>query len=81
MYQKWANTNNFNSMLLQDMKDRQKVLANELLWQTSVDDHFKPTMAEEKPTPYSDENFKDVAIEWLIETSQVRNSAQMLNCD
>jgi hypothetical protein len=36
-------------------------------------------MAEEKPTPYSDENFKEAAIKWLIEISQVRNSAQMLN--
>jgi hypothetical protein len=38
-------------------------------------------MAEEKPTPYSDENFKEAAIKWLIETSQVRNSAQILNRD
>ena len=81
MYQKWANTNNFDSMLPQDTKDRRKVLADELLQQTSVDDHFKPTMAEEKPTPYSDENFKEAAIKWLIETSQVRNSAQILNRD
>ncbi|KAF8816667.1 hypothetical protein BYT27DRAFT_7005996, partial [Phlegmacium glaucopus] len=35
--------------------------------QTSVDDHFKPMMAEETPTLYSDKIFKEAAIKWLIE--------------
>jgi hypothetical protein len=62
-------------MLPQDMKNRQKSLADKLLQQTSVDAHFKPMTAEEKPIPYSDEIFKDLAaIKWLIETNQVRNS-------
>jgi hypothetical protein len=68
-------------MLPQDTRDRRKSLADELLHQTSVDDHFKPTTAEEKPTAYSDEIFKNAAIEWLIETNQVRNNPQMSNYD
>jgi hypothetical protein len=39
-----------------------------------VDEHFQPTTAEDKPIPYSDEIFKEAAIEWLIETNQVRNN-------
>lgn len=57
-------------MLPNDASARRKSLADELL-QTSVDDHFKPATTEEKPTPYSDEIFKEAAIEWLIETNQV----------
>ena len=34
-------------------------------------DFFKPATPEDKPTPYSDELFKEAAIEWLIETNQV----------
>jgi hypothetical protein len=57
-------------MLPEDSKSR-RALSNEMLRQTSVDDHFKPTTAEDKPIPYSDETFKQAAIEWLIETNQV----------
>ena len=73
MYRKWAKSNNFNSMLPQDAKNRQKSHADQLLQQTSVDKHFKPATAEDKPTPYSDEIFKEVAIKWLIETNWIRN--------
>jgi hypothetical protein len=43
------------------------------LWLASseVDDHFMVIPEEEKPTPYSDEVFKEVPIHWLIETDQV----------
>ena len=57
-------------MLPEDSKSR-RALSNEMLRQTSVHDHFKPTTAEDKPIPYSDETFKQAAIEWLIETNQV----------
>jgi len=60
-------------MLPEDSKSR-RALSNETLRQTSVDDHFKPATAEDKPIPYSDENFKQAAIEWLIETNQVSTS-------
>lgn len=57
-------------MLPGDSKERRAVLAEELV-QTSVDDHFKPATPEDKPTPYSDDLFKQAALEWLIGTNQV----------
>lgn len=57
-------------MLAEDSKERHKAVANELLKQISVDDHFKKVTTEDKPTPYTDELFKEAAIEWLIETNQ-----------
>jgi len=41
------------------------------LKQSQVDDHFTVIPEEEKPTPYTDELFKEAAIQWLIETDQV----------
>ena len=58
-------------MLPEDTEARRKVLTENLLKQTSVDEHFKPAAPVEKPQPYSDELFKEAAIEWLIETNQV----------
>lgn len=57
-------------MLPNDAKAR-KVAHLEKLQQMAVHDHYEPTPLEEQPQPYSDELFKKVAIEWLIETDQV----------
>ena len=51
-------------MLPEDMKTRRAQTLEENLRQMNVNDHFKPA-------PYSDELFKQAAIEWLIETNQV----------
>jgi hypothetical protein len=45
--------------------------AAETLKQSQVDDDFTVIPEEEKPMPYSDEVFKKVAIQWLIETDQI----------
>ena len=45
--------------------------AAEKLKQLQVDDHFMVIPEEEKPMPYTDEVFKEAAIQWLIETDQV----------
>lgn len=58
-------------MLPEDTKERRQALAEQTLRQSAVDDHFKPATPEDKPTPYSDELFKEAAIQWLIETNQV----------
>ena len=42
----------------------------EKLKQLQVNDHFMVIPEEEKPT-YTDEVFKEAAIQWLIETDQV----------
>ena len=56
-------------MLPEDSKARRNALL-ESLRQTNVTEHFaeKP---EDKPSPYSDELFKQAAIQYLIETDQV----------
>jgi hypothetical protein len=59
-------------MLPEDSKARRAQVLEENLRQTNVNDHFKPAPKEEKPEPFSDELFKQAAIEWLIETNQVR---------
>lgn len=57
-------------MLPEDTKFR-KLQIKEKLQQTQVNDHFKKAQPENKPEPYSDELFKEAAIQWLVETDQV----------
>ena len=59
-------------MLPEDSKARRAQVLKESLQQTNVNDHFKPAPKEEKSEPFSDELFKQTAIEWLIEKNQVR---------
>lgn len=59
-------------MLPEDTKAR-RVELHEKLQQTEVNDHFKPAPPKERPQPYSDEIFMEAAIQWLIETDQVRH--------
>lgn len=58
-------------MLPEDTKRRRQALLQQQLRQSAVDDHFQPVAPEDKPVSYSDEIFKEAAIEWLIETDQV----------
>lgn len=59
-------------MLPEDSKAR-KEASLEKLRQSQVEDHFNTVnpATREKPEPYSDELFKEAAIQWLIETDQV----------
>ena len=57
-------------MLPEDTKAR-KAQIKVKLEQTLVNDHFTKAPTENKPEPYSDELFKDAAIQWLVETDQV----------
>jgi hypothetical protein len=58
-------------MIPEDAKAR-RAEATAKMEQTQVEDHFLRISPEDKPTPYSDEVFKEAAIQWLIETDQVR---------
>lgn len=63
-------------MLPEDTKTRRAQVLEETLRQSNVEDHFKPAPKDErseKIEPYSDELFKQAAIEWLIETNQVNS--------
>lgn len=59
-------------MLPDDTKARH-ASALEALSQTQVDGHFKIASPDDvkKSAPYSDELFRDAAIQWLVETDQV----------
>ncbi|KAF8164679.1 hypothetical protein BJ912DRAFT_863619 [Pholiota molesta] len=69
VYRKWAKENHFLSMLPKDSSAR-RVAEQEALKQTSVNDHFTVQKPEDKPIAYSDEFFKEAALQWLIETDQ-----------
>lgn len=58
-------------MLLKDSSAR-RAAERDTLKQTAVSDHFSVEKPEEKPIVYSDELFKEAAIQWLVETDQVR---------
>ena len=60
-------------MLPEDSKEW-RAAALEHLRQTEVKDHFRTAQPSDKPpppSPYTDELFKEAAIQWLIETDQV----------
>jgi chaperone required for assembly of F1-ATPase len=41
--------------------------------QSNLDGHLRKIPQQERVVPYSDKLFREVAIEWLIVTDQVRN--------
>jgi hypothetical protein len=53
-----------------DSKAR-RVAQAEVLLQTLVEDHYTLQKPGDKPITYSDELFKEAAIQWLVETDQV----------
>lgn len=59
-------------MLPKDTKAWQQILHEASLHQTGVNDHFAKANPENKPKPYTNELYKEAAIQWLIETDQVR---------
>jgi hypothetical protein len=59
-------------MLPKDAKRRrEQAVADQ---QPSISGHLKPRAPNEHVVPYTDELFREAAIEWLIETDQVRYS-------
>ncbi|KAJ7083048.1 hypothetical protein C8R43DRAFT_832236, partial [Mycena crocata] len=73
IYRKWAEKNDFESKLPDDVETRKKAAAEaeeakRKLEQQTLDPHLR-----EKPArivPYSDDLFKQVVLEWLIATDQ-----------
>ena len=58
-------------MLPEDSKARCQEALENLMQQTQVDEHFNSVNPNDKPVPYTDDVFKEAAIQWLIETDQV----------
>ncbi|KAI0757827.1 hypothetical protein C8Q80DRAFT_1090595 [Daedaleopsis nitida] len=70
-YHAWAKNTGFVSMLPKDSAARRRAQASKSAEQTRLDPHLR-----EQPKPpeqlvkYSDELFRDAAVEWLIATDQ-----------
>ena len=69
MYQKWAEDNNFLSMLPKDAENRRNNAQADK--QSHLDSHLREKPRKETVTPYTDKRFRDAAIEWLVSTDQV----------
>ncbi|KAG1793241.1 uncharacterized protein BJ212DRAFT_1292804, partial [Suillus subaureus] len=72
----WCKTNNFKSMLLQDVKSLSPLsmvlntAAVVNMQQTSLDGHLQEIPPNKVVIPYTDSLFHEAAIDWLISTSQ-----------
>jgi hypothetical protein len=64
-------------MLPDDTKARKHDLQQKI-HQTQVNEHFDKAKPEDKPEPYSDELFKEAAIQWLVETDQVCTTSVLM---
>ncbi|KAG1787959.1 uncharacterized protein HD556DRAFT_1245953, partial [Suillus plorans] len=69
-YRQWCKTNNFESMLPQDVKERKTAAAVLNAQQTSLDRHLQEIPPNNVVIPYTDTHFREAAIEWLVSTSQ-----------
>ena len=73
IYLNWAEKNQFQSMLPKDARRRRDVAAaaDE---QIRLDPYLKEPPPRERVTPYTDDLFRNAAIEWLVSTDQVGGS-------
>jgi hypothetical protein len=58
-------------MLPEDAKARRKEAFEKAMEQSQVDEHFHPVDPNDKPVSYTDDVFREAAIQWLIRTDQV----------
>ncbi|KAG0702484.1 hypothetical protein DFH29DRAFT_804888, partial [Suillus ampliporus] len=70
-YRQWCKTNNFESMLPQDVKERKMAAAVVNTQQRSLNGHLQEIPPNKVVIPYTNMLFCEAAIEWLISTSQV----------
>ncbi|KAI9440271.1 hypothetical protein F5148DRAFT_989071 [Russula earlei] len=70
-YRCWCKSSDFYLMLPKDAKTRHKEALDKVMEQSQVNDHFHPMNPDDRPTPYSDEVFKEAALQWLIKTDQI----------
>ena len=69
IYLNWMEQNNFQLMLPKDTCSRHDVAASNK--QTHLDSHLKEEPLKERAIVYSDNLFRNAAIEWLVSTDQV----------
>ena len=59
-------------MIPEDAKARCKEANAKAMEQSQINDHFHQAAPEDKPTPYLDKAFREAALQWLVQTDQVR---------
>ena len=62
-------------MLPGDAKKRRQTTVEDNLRQSQVHDHFAKAAPEDVPIRFTNELLKEAAIDWLIQTNQVRMSS------
>jgi hypothetical protein len=68
-YRTWAKANAFTSKLPGDLAAEKRKAAQA---QQQIDAHLTERKLSERTIPYTDNNFRKAAIEWLVATDQVR---------
>ncbi|KAG2060943.1 hypothetical protein BDR06DRAFT_871193, partial [Suillus hirtellus] len=66
-YCTWAKANTFTSKLLGDITAKKKKAAHA---QQMIDTHLTKRKLSERTIPYTHQNFRKAAIEWLVATDQ-----------
>ncbi|KAG1827488.1 uncharacterized protein BJ212DRAFT_1256800, partial [Suillus subaureus] len=67
----WCKTNNFESMLPQDIKEQKTAVAITNVQQTSLNSHLQENPSVDIVVLYMNTVFRKATIEWLISTSQL----------
>ncbi|KAI0284437.1 hypothetical protein BC826DRAFT_878393, partial [Russula brevipes] len=68
VYQRWAESHDFPSMLPKDAEQRRQQAAAEK--QQRIDPHLVEKPQKQSVVPYSNAIFQGAAIEWLVSTDQ-----------
>ncbi|KAN0113673.1 hypothetical protein V8E52_007472 [Russula decolorans] len=68
-YLKWATENEFQSMLPKDAKNRRQATMKDT--QQRLDPHLEEKPPRERVIPYTDDLFREAAIEWLVSNDQM----------
>ncbi|KAF9456143.1 ribonuclease H-like domain-containing protein [Collybia nuda] len=75
-YHAWAKANHFESKLAEDVSQRKKERLASEAQQSKLDPHLQMRVPTKRVIPYSDQLFRQAAVEWLIATDQYAEKAQ-----
>jgi len=67
----WCEKNNFKLKLPNAVKKVEEEASQAMLKQDRLDGHLREVPRKERVVPYTDAQFREAAIEWLVATDQV----------
>lgn len=68
-------------MLPKDAQKRRREVQAASEAQSRLDSHLREKPQKERVIPYTDDIFREAAIEWLVSTDQVRQYDSQVNCN